>query len=471
MEESSFRPDKTVQSVSRTSVDEQTNIPSLIHDLESDNINLHIPALRELLNIIVDNCETKELIQKYQLMPLLNKFAGNVEKNEEYVQSTTILHVIGVRNGSDDKIILAGSATESIILSIFSPDEKTSKSGSKSLGDLIEENEIIRNSLVRTGFIQKVQYAFTNCTTPYHVKCGVLDILLRLITNSDNLEPIAILIPILTELKNNGEKETKKKSINILGILIANGINSTQSDSEKVKDEKIQQLEESNRLKDDELQHERMEKERIQIELRQTNEEKQKEKEKDEKQIETLQAENIQLKTQNKKQKEEIVNLNFKQSSNYPITIINQDPSYFDLTDIDDIMKKISKKKENEYCNVSLTQILENGVWEIEIEFNGNDMIAVGIVRDSFNLKTEVAVNYSPNTNHIATYLSKNTGWGGNKGVYYKYYYAQGNAGYGTNQRIKQQFDSEKGTLIFFVDGVQQPVYVRGINEKVRFVV
>ncbi|KAA6361388.1 MAG: hypothetical protein EZS28_043086, partial [Streblomastix strix] len=41
----------------------------------------------------------------------------------------------------------------------------------------------------------------------------------------------------------------------------------------------------------------------------------------------------------------------------------------------------------------------------------------------------------------------------------------------GTNQRIKQQFDSEKGTLIFFVDGVQQPVYVRGINEKVRFVV
>lgn len=41
--------------------------------------------------------------------------------------------------------------------------------------------------------------------------------------------------------------------------------------------------------------------------------------------------------------------------SDYPITIINQDPSYFDLTDIDDIMKKISKKKENEYCNVSLT--------------------------------------------------------------------------------------------------------------------
>ncbi|KAA6363052.1 MAG: hypothetical protein EZS28_041422, partial [Streblomastix strix] len=29
--------------------------------------------------------------------------------------------------------------------------------------------------------------------------------------------------------------------------------------------------------------------------------------------------------------------------------------------------------------------------------------------------------------------------------------------------------DSEKGTLIFFVDGVQQPVYISGIKEKVRF--
>ncbi|KAA6375980.1 MAG: hypothetical protein EZS28_028492, partial [Streblomastix strix] len=31
------------------------------------------------------------------------------------------------------------------------------------------------------------------------------------------------------------------------------------------------------------------------------------------------------------------------------------------------------------------------------------------------------------------------------------------------------QFDSEKGTLIFFVDGVQEPVYISGIKEKVRF--
>ncbi|KAA6367888.1 MAG: hypothetical protein EZS28_036585, partial [Streblomastix strix] len=76
--------------------------------------------------------------------------------------STTILHVIGVRNGSDDKTILAGAATDSIIQTIFSPDENASKSGSKALCDLIEENEIIRHQLMTTGFIQKDWFNFTH---------------------------------------------------------------------------------------------------------------------------------------------------------------------------------------------------------------------------------------------------------------------------------------------------------------------
>ncbi|KAA6380600.1 MAG: hypothetical protein EZS28_023870, partial [Streblomastix strix] len=72
-----------------------TIIPRLIQDLESDVTNLHIPALRQLLEIILDIRENKDLTSKYELMRLLNKFVGNVEKNEEYVLSTTILHVIG----------------------------------------------------------------------------------------------------------------------------------------------------------------------------------------------------------------------------------------------------------------------------------------------------------------------------------------------------------------------------------------
>ncbi|KAA6384175.1 MAG: hypothetical protein EZS28_020298, partial [Streblomastix strix] len=104
---------------STTGADVTTIIPHLIEDIESDNANLHAPSLRQLLEIILDNRESKDLSLKYKLMPLLNKFAGNIEKNEEFVLSTTILHVIGVRNGSDDNTILAGAAIDSIIHSLF----------------------------------------------------------------------------------------------------------------------------------------------------------------------------------------------------------------------------------------------------------------------------------------------------------------------------------------------------------------
>ncbi|KAA6355490.1 MAG: hypothetical protein EZS28_048983, partial [Streblomastix strix] len=39
------------------------------------------------------------------------------------------------------------------------------------------------------------------------------------------------------------------------------------------------------------------------------------------------------------------------------------------------------------------------------------------------------------------------------------------------NQILKIEFDSGKGTLHLFVDGAQQPIYISGINEKVRFVI
>ncbi|KAA6376057.1 MAG: hypothetical protein EZS28_028417 [Streblomastix strix] len=107
MEETTFRPDQTSLFGTTSGADIQTIIPRLTQDLESDVTNLHIPALRQLLEIILDNRENKDLASKYKFMPLLNKFVGNVEENEEYVLSTTILHVIGVRNGSDDKMILA----------------------------------------------------------------------------------------------------------------------------------------------------------------------------------------------------------------------------------------------------------------------------------------------------------------------------------------------------------------------------
>ncbi|KAA6384997.1 MAG: hypothetical protein EZS28_019477, partial [Streblomastix strix] len=47
---------------------------------------------------------------------------------------------------------------------------------------------------------------------------------------------------------------------------------------------------------------------------------------------------------------------------------------------------------------------------------------------------------------------------------------ASGNQGFDNNEIVRLEFDSEKGTLTFFLNNVQQPVYISGIKEKVRFV-
>ncbi|KAA6386311.1 MAG: hypothetical protein EZS28_018161 [Streblomastix strix] len=497
MQESSNNPDKHAESGTQSSIDVATIIPRLIQDLQSDNTNLHVPALRQLLGIVIDDLESKDLVLKYELKPILNKFAGNVEKNEKFVLSTTILHVIEVRNGSDDKIILAGAATESIILTIFSPDDKISKSGSKALEKLISENEIIRNSLMTTGFIQTVHYVFTHkqqssspqteSTTPYHVKCGLLDIVYKLVTTSDDLKPTSILIQILNELKINGEKEVKKKSMNILAILKSQGINEPSSEPSKEKDEKIHQLEESIRLKDEKnkalkAQNAKLKKEieKIKLEYPQVvpheyniinglpgvGQDILLEILSEMKHIQdriqyvgvckkTLQLKNLQRFVQ-------IVQKFIEQG--FPIAIHNPDPTDIDLIDIDDVQKKITKK-QTKYNTVSLTQILEEGIWSLETVFNSaNDgFYSIGIVQDSFNIPAGQSFSLA----QFASFTGKP--WGGN--IYCRQRAEAGNAAIGNNQIVKIEYDSEKGTLVLFIDEVQQPVYISGIKEKIRFIV
>ncbi|KAA6372839.1 MAG: hypothetical protein EZS28_031635 [Streblomastix strix] len=46
-----------------------------------------------------------------------------------------------------------------------------------------------------------------------------------------------------------------------------------------------------------------------------------------------------------------------------------------------------------------------------------------------------------------------------------------GMSGFGDNQILRLEFDSEKGTLFLFVDNIQQELYISGIKEKVRFII
>ncbi|KAA6355547.1 MAG: hypothetical protein EZS28_048926, partial [Streblomastix strix] len=70
-------------------------------------------------------------------------------------------------------------------------------------------------------------------------------------------------------------------------------------------------------------------------------------------------------------------------------------------------------------------------------------------------------------TYRIATFCGQNTTYP----VWYKGKGTDGNARFDNNQILRLEFDSFKGTLILFIDNIQQPVYFSGIKEKVRFVV
>ncbi|KAA6388748.1 MAG: hypothetical protein EZS28_015728 [Streblomastix strix] len=153
----------------------------------------------------------------------------------------------------------------------------------------------------------------------------------------------------------------------------------------------------------------------------------------------------------------------------FPIDIIKVDPDDFDLIDVDGRQKKIVKIKDKYCSTVSLSQVIEDGIWSIEIQFaNDGETGGIGIVEDSYSVPIGARPEQNPDCRHMASYHGPS--WYPGR-VCCKGRNKSGNELFTDNQIIKAEYDSEKGTLIFFVDGVQQPVYVTGIKEKIRFII
>ncbi|KAA6381245.1 MAG: hypothetical protein EZS28_023229 [Streblomastix strix] len=85
MTEDSVRYSKGSSYASETQSDAIVSIPLLIAELQGENTSLHIPALRHLLDIIIDYPDNIEFVIRYKLTPVLMKFVKNVEPNEKFV--------------------------------------------------------------------------------------------------------------------------------------------------------------------------------------------------------------------------------------------------------------------------------------------------------------------------------------------------------------------------------------------------
>ncbi|KAA6402665.1 MAG: hypothetical protein EZS28_001811 [Streblomastix strix] len=502
MTEESVRSSKDTSNAAESRGNEITNIPQLAVAIRSSDKNVQIPALKNILDIVLRNPESVEAFHENNIIADLNKFIGNFEEGEVYVLSSTILHVIGVRSKVEDSIVRAGAATESLIQIIHCPIEKQSKAGSKALCELVEENETIRNSLLTTGFIQIVLHTLTSRTqistqsssqsslsstiTPYFIKVGLLNVILRITEEGEQLQSLDVLLPLLKDLKHNGENQLKSKAKSILSLLKLKEIKHS-SGKDKKKDEKINDLEQIIKHKDEEIKQKdeiikqkEAEKDKLTIDLQKEREQKDKisdeiHKQKEDKQMfkeRRVQKEedNQKLNLKGEKNEIKIDKLNNILPNDFPISIINSDPQQFEFSDIDGVKKKLTKKLRD-YGTVSLTQVLENGVWQMETEFsNGSEGVAgIGIVRDSYNIPIKTCPIDNCHNQHIAVNDGHNWDRGGC--ILYKRKLNKGNTSFIDDQIVKAEFDSEKGTLTFFLDGVQQPVYVSGIKEKVRFVI
>ncbi|KAA6381465.1 MAG: hypothetical protein EZS28_023008 [Streblomastix strix] len=157
---------------------------------------------------------------------------------------------------------------------------------------------------------------------------------------------------------------------------------------------------------------------------------------------------------------------NAVQFLDYPISIINKDPGYVELIDIDVIQKMIIKRINGD-CTISLIQVIDNGIWSLEAMFQntGGYGVAIGIVRNSYDIPANARYYQKPAIDHIAAFRGRYLP------VQYKGQRSNGSDSFKDNQILRLEFDSFKGTLILFIDNVQQPVYFSGIKEKVRFIV
>ncbi|KAA6358473.1 MAG: hypothetical protein EZS28_046000 [Streblomastix strix] len=122
------------------------------------------------------------------------------------------------------------------------------------------------------------------------------------------------------------------------------------------------------------------------------------------------------------------------------------------------------------YSPISLSQTLDNGIYQIEFQFSNNGRDAgIGIVRDSYSINSGEDSYRGTNCQHMATFGGQQYN-GGDGCVCYKGNKTEGNKPYQDGQNVRLEYDSGKGTLILFINNEQQPVFVSGIKEKVKFV-
>ncbi|KAA6351381.1 MAG: hypothetical protein EZS28_051847, partial [Streblomastix strix] len=175
---------------------------------------------------------------------------------------------------------------------ILSSDENLSLAGSQALQSLAGSDNEVRHVLLSKIFVDSVLQILSigihnsnervlqieQVGVPDYIKVGLLSVVLKVSEVEEGLQELGTLIPILEQLKQNGEKEVKIKAKSILNQLAGEGINVQIPSQDIEKEQKIQQLEEENRRIETVVMREKQEKERILEQVRRQREDMERER-------------------------------------------------------------------------------------------------------------------------------------------------------------------------------------------------
>ncbi|KAA6396206.1 MAG: hypothetical protein EZS28_008267 [Streblomastix strix] len=452
-------------------------------ELRSSNEDLHVNALRRLLDILLLSPQSAQTIKQLDIVGILKNFLSSEEEPELLGLSVGMLMILGERFGiSGKKHCRCACGAWALVQIILSSDEVLSRSGSDQLCKLIESEVEIRRALLCTNFIEIVieqlnigtltqnqqsssssstssssqQQSLEGQSTPNYIKSGLLAVVLKL-AEGECLGQLSSLIPCLEILMKCQEKELKGKAGLILGRLHMEGITtSCSSKKENEQNELIRQLEESNRIKDDEIHRIKVEKDR----LNELNQKKDKVIRRKEEQNQRRISELIQQIALNKPKQDSKSQNNANSLtgeiplsiSSIPGTFIKEDDEFTYTSTAD------------EYKTFTVNSIITKGVTKYEIKLDRIKQFIFGMMKSGLiipNGKYANELSYAKDS-MIFRYCGR---------VFQNRNGTSGNQQMKTDDTvaIEVNMNSNLRTAILFINNKQQPVFVSGLPESVQF--
>ncbi|KAA6389674.1 MAG: hypothetical protein EZS28_014799 [Streblomastix strix] len=148
----------------------------------------------------------------------------------------------------------------------------------------------------------------------------------------------------------------------------------------------------------------------------------------------------------------------------------NPDPQakYIKLDRVGDLNRKATALKDVEHRSISLNKAISEGIHRVEVRFekcNSGGLIqgAVGIMKADNKIPYPCYPGWKMQKQIMLYY------YGGDGDVYYKETRSSNNTKFYDGQVIAMELNADVGTLHFFVDGIQQPIFVSGIFQAVKF--